>query len=104
RGVRDAEQRVRSRGTQPARPPPELHPQPAGPAGRRRAPPRRGRPIAGAGVLRAGPPPAASTSGNRAVPIPVDTPMDAVQRALTFLGTMTARPWAFLVVLAYGAL
>jgi low affinity Fe/Cu permease len=30
--------------------------------------------------------------------------MDAVQRALTFLGTMTARPWAFLVVLAYGAL
>jgi low affinity Fe/Cu permease len=27
--------------------------------------------------------------------------MDALQRALTFLGTATARPWAFLVVLAY---
>jgi len=29
--------------------------------------------------------------------------MDAFQRVLTLLGTMTARPWAFLVVLAYGA-
>jgi low affinity Fe/Cu permease len=27
--------------------------------------------------------------------------MEALQRALTSLGTMTARPWAFLVVLAY---
>lgn len=29
--------------------------------------------------------------------------MEAWQRALTFLGTLTARPWAFLVVLAYAA-
>jgi low affinity Fe/Cu permease len=29
--------------------------------------------------------------------------MGALQRALTLLGTMTARPWAFLVVLAYAA-
>jgi low affinity Fe/Cu permease len=29
--------------------------------------------------------------------------MEAWQRALTLLGTLTARPWAFLVVLAYAA-